>query len=50
MHRNPIRMLRNASPARLGPLLGADTYHVLTEIVGMSADDIAEYAANGAIE
>ena len=35
---------------RLGPLLEADTYYVLTEVMGLDDDEVAEYAAAGAIE
>lgn len=50
VHRNPIRMMDGPVPPRLGPLLGADTFEVLTEVMGLSEDEVADYAAKGAIE
>jgi crotonobetainyl-CoA:carnitine CoA-transferase CaiB-like acyl-CoA transferase len=50
VHRNPIRMMGGPVPPWLGPLIGADTFEVLSEVVGLSGDEIAEYAAKGALE
>jgi len=50
LHRNPIRMRPNPPETRLGPLLGEHTYEVLSDVLGLSADEIADYAALGALE
>jgi hypothetical protein len=50
VHRNPVHTVRNPAQTRLAPLLGADTYDVLTEVLGLSADEIGKYAAAGALD
>ncbi len=50
VHGSPIQARRNPADVRLGPLIGEHTYEVLTEILGLSADEVAEYAAAGALE
>ena len=50
VHRNPVHTQRNPAQTRLAPLMGADTYDVLTEVVGLSADEIAKYAEAGALD
>ncbi len=50
VHGNPIQA-RHAPPAvRRGPLLGEHTFAVLHDLLGLSADEIAEYTARGVIE
>ena len=40
---NPFRMRKAA------PCLGEDTHYVMTELLGMSEDEVAEYASAGAL-
>ena len=35
--------------SKAAPLLGEDTHYVLTELLGVSADELAEFAAAGAL-
>ena len=35
--------------SKAAPLLGEDTYHVLTELLGASPEDVARYAESGAL-
>ena len=42
----------SGAPGRLSkaaPLFGEDTYHVLTELLGASPDDVARFAESGAL-
>ena len=50
VHRNPIRTRRQPPETRLGPLIGEHTFEVLSEVLGLSADEIANYAAQDALE
>jgi crotonobetainyl-CoA:carnitine CoA-transferase CaiB-like acyl-CoA transferase len=50
VHRSPLRMKRRPPMTRLAPMLGAETFEVLTEVAGLTPDEIAEYAAAGALE
>ncbi|MGD9892394.1 MAG: CaiB/BaiF CoA transferase family protein [Dehalococcoidia bacterium] len=50
IHGNPIQMRRNPPRVERGPLLGEHTFDVLHDLLGLSADEIAEYAVHGAIE
>ena len=50
VHRNPIRTRRQPPETQLGPLIGEHTYEVLSEVLGLSADEIANYAAQDALE
>jgi benzylsuccinate CoA-transferase BbsF subunit len=50
IHGNPL-VTRNRPPVvRRGPLLGEHTSDVLHDLLGLSADELAEYAVSGAIE
>ncbi|MDH3679780.1 MAG: CoA transferase [Acidimicrobiia bacterium] len=48
-HQYRIRGYDNG-PRFAAPMLGEHTYEVLTELLGMSPDDVAEAAASGALE
>lgn len=48
--RSPMRMLRREPEVALGPLVGADTYRVLTEVLGLTSEEIADYAAAGVLD
>ncbi len=51
VHGNPMQSRRhNPADVRLGPLLGEHTMQVLDSILGLSADEIAELAAAGALD
>lgn len=50
VHRNPLRARHHPPETRLAPLIGEHTYEVLTDLMGLSADEVAEYAAQGALE
>jgi crotonobetainyl-CoA:carnitine CoA-transferase CaiB-like acyl-CoA transferase len=50
VHQTPIHATRNPAPPRLAPLLGADTFDVLTGVLGLSEERVAEYAAMGALD
>jgi benzylsuccinate CoA-transferase BbsF subunit len=50
IHRNPIRLAGYQPPDRGGPLLGADTFDVLHDLLGLTPDELADAAAAGAIE
>ncbi|MEX2230488.1 MAG: CoA transferase [Dehalococcoidia bacterium] len=50
VHGNPIAAQRSPPVVRRAPLIGEHTFEVLTEVLGMSADEIAELAATGALE
>jgi benzylsuccinate CoA-transferase BbsF subunit len=49
-HPHPARMSRNPAEARRAPLLGEHTSDILSRILGLSEEEIAEYAARGALE
>ncbi|HEY7268279.1 MAG TPA: CoA transferase [Dehalococcoidia bacterium] len=50
VHGSPIQSRRTPAQVELGPLLGEHTIQILEGIIGLTADEIAEYAAVGAIE
>ena len=50
VHDNPARVRRHPAEVRLGPLLGEHTHEILHNILGLSADAIAEFVAAGATE
>jgi benzylsuccinate CoA-transferase BbsF subunit len=50
VHGNPIQSRRNPARAELGPLLGEHTTYVLQTVLGLTADQIADYAAAGALQ
>ncbi|MDA0364546.1 MAG: CoA transferase [Chloroflexi bacterium] len=50
IHRNPIRSRAHPPVTSRAPLIGEHTFEVLTEVLGLSADEIADYAAAGALE
>ena len=50
VHGSPIQARRYPAKVRLGPMLGEHTVEVLTESLGLSADEIADLAACGALE
>jgi crotonobetainyl-CoA:carnitine CoA-transferase CaiB-like acyl-CoA transferase len=46
----PVTIFSETPPAlRAAPCLGEDTFHVLSEILGLSEEEIAEYAASGVL-
>lgn len=49
-HPHPAQMRRNPAQARRAPLLGEHTSDILSRILGLSEEEIAEYAARGALE
>ncbi|MGI8554067.1 MAG: CaiB/BaiF CoA transferase family protein [Dehalococcoidia bacterium] len=49
VHGNPVQLWGNPADVRRAPMLGEHTADVLGELLGMSRDEIAEYAARGAI-
>ena len=49
-HPHPARMWRNPARPRRAPILGEHTSDVLSRILGLSEDEIGEYAARGALE
>jgi benzylsuccinate CoA-transferase BbsF subunit len=50
VHQTPIGARRNPAPAKLAPLLGADTYDVLSGVLGLNDDAIARLAEGGALD
>ena len=50
VHGSPLQMRRQPPVVGRGPLLGEHTFSVLHDILGLSTDEIAAYAACGAIE
>jgi benzylsuccinate CoA-transferase BbsF subunit len=50
IHADPVQTRRNPPTVRRGPLLGEHTFEVLHDLLGLTPDEIAEYAARGAIE
>jgi formyl-CoA transferase len=50
IHGNPIQMRRHPAVVERAPLLGEHTFTVLHDILGLTGDEIAEYAARGVIE
>ncbi len=50
VHGSPIQSRRNPAEVRLGPLLGEHTMRVLEDVLGLSMEQIAEYAAAGALD
>jgi len=50
VHRSPLRMLRRQATVALGPLLGADTYDVLVDFLGLTPEEIADRAAAGILD
>jgi benzylsuccinate CoA-transferase BbsF subunit len=50
VHRSPLHLQRRPPTVALGPLLGADTHAVLIDIAGLTLDEVAEYAARGALD
>lgn len=50
VHGNPIMARMNPPRVSLGPLLGEHTMRVLAGILGMSAEEVADMAAAGALE
>ena len=50
VHRNPIRTRLQPPETRLEPLIGEHTFEELSEVLGLSADEIANYAAQDALE
>ncbi len=50
VHGSPVRATRNPAQVKLGPLLGEHTMYVLREVLGLGEDEIAEYAAAGALD
>ena len=50
IHGSPLQTRHQPPVVDRGPLLGEHTFHVLHDILGLTTDEIAEYAARGAIE
>jgi benzylsuccinate CoA-transferase BbsF subunit len=50
VHGSPIQSRRTPARVELGPLLGEHTMHVLEDIISLTPDEIAEFAAAGAVE
>lgn len=50
VHRNPIESRTYPPEARLAPLLGEHSFEVLTRILGLTEDEVADFAAQGALE
>lgn len=50
VHGSPIQARRNPAEVKLAPLLGEQTLYVLQEVLGLTPDEIAEYAAAGALD
>jgi benzylsuccinate CoA-transferase BbsF subunit len=50
VHGSPIVSRGSPADVRLGPLLGEHTMHVLETVLKLTADEIAELAAAGALE
>jgi benzylsuccinate CoA-transferase BbsF subunit len=50
VHANPVQSRRRPPRTARAPLIGEHTYEVLSEVLGLTADEIADYAAQGALE
>ena len=50
VHGNPLRTSHYPADVRRAPLIGEHTFEVLTEILGLSVDEVADYAEHLALE
>ena len=50
VHGSPMNARRNPPHVTRAPLIGEHTYEVLTELLGLSADELADFAAALALE
>ncbi len=50
VHGSPVVASRNPAEVKLGPLSGEHTMYVLKDILGLAEDEVAEYAAAGALD
>jgi benzylsuccinate CoA-transferase BbsF subunit len=50
VHGSPMQLSRARASVGIGPLLGQHTMHVLEDVLGLTPDEIAGYAAAGALE
>lgn len=50
VHHDPIESSEWLTETRRAPLIGEHTYEVLSEVLQLSADEIANFAAEGALE
>ncbi len=50
VHANPVQARRHPPRTSRAPLIGEHTFDVLTEVLGLTPNEIAEYAAEGALE